>query len=151
MYYVSDTLHHTQLHNSSRSISWQGMGTTQIPSALTSCFVLFLLHSVYVTVTTGAIASGEANYYTISYLCFKTSVVHICQQFLLLGRMAINWYRIHIRAWIFQSFTSITGSPPKKQATVRTTTSVIGLLQTLFQQAYRLLEKTEHITHEPCF
>lgn len=70
------------------------MGTTQIPSALTSCFVLFLLHSVYVTITIGAMASGEANYYIISYLCFKTSVVHICQQFLLLGRMAYNDTRV---------------------------------------------------------
>lgn len=40
----------------------KGMGTIKTPSALTSCFVLFLLHRVYMTVTIGAIASGEANY-----------------------------------------------------------------------------------------
>lgn len=60
------------------------------PSALTSCFVLFLLQRVYVTVTIAATASGEAKYYIISYLCLKTSVVHICQQFLLLGITAYN-------------------------------------------------------------
>lgn len=104
-----------------------------------------------VTVTIGAIASEEANYYIIPYHCFETSIVHICQQFLLLGRMAYNWYWIHTRAWIFQSFTSITGSPPKNQATLRTTTSVTGLLQTMFQLGYRLTEKTAHITHKPYF
>lgn len=56
-----------------------------------------------------------------------------------------------MRAWIFQSFTSITGSPQKKQAKIRTTTSTIGLLQTTLQLGYRLLEKTQHITQASYF